>query len=295
MGARRGHRLSKGPIRRAFQLSIHLLVLLSLLFGALGCSSGKQAAGARTIRVMTFNIHHGEGLDETVDIERIADLILDSKADIVALQEVDRGIERTGRIDIMTKLSDLTHMTYAFGKTADLQGGQLGNGFLTRFPIFEERNLLYAADSSGEQRGLLQLVLGVGSEELAVMSTKLDGRSTDTGRVVCVRELLAAAERYAPRPVIVCGDFSETAEGRATAIMKESFSDAWEAVGSGVGATWPADSPSVRVDYIFISRSYGKSDTTDRRTLRPITARVLSSRASDHLPLLVEFGFSTEK
>jgi endonuclease/exonuclease/phosphatase family metal-dependent hydrolase len=278
-----------------FLFSSCLLAVLCLLSGPLGCSSSRQAAGSRTIRVMTYNIHHGEGLDGKVDIDRIAKLILDSKADVVALQEVDRGVERTKNIDIMTYLSDLTDMTYAFGKTTDYQGGRYGNGFLTRFPIFEERNLLYGADSLRERRGLLQLVLGASGEEFVVMSTHLDNGRDHSERVSNIRELMAAAQRYTSRPIIVCGDFNETPEGRAITMMRESFTDVWETVGGGAGATYPADSVATRIDYVFVSRPYGKSDTSYQRTLRPISARVLSSRASDHLPLLTEFEFSTEK
>jgi endonuclease/exonuclease/phosphatase family metal-dependent hydrolase len=244
---------------------------------------------------MTYNIHHGEGLDGAIDIDRIAKLILDSKADVVALQDVDRGVERSKKIDIMTRLSDLTEMTYAFGKTMDLQGGRYGNGFLTRFPIFEERNLLYAADSLGEARGLLQLVLGANGEEFVVMSTQLDTRDDDSGRAASIQELIASSLRYAPRPVLVCGDFNEPPGGKSILMMKESFEDVWALAGRGAGATAPADSPATRVDYVFVSKPHGRSDSTVQGTLRPISARVLPSRASDHLPLLTEFEFSTEK
>jgi endonuclease/exonuclease/phosphatase family metal-dependent hydrolase len=270
-------------------------LLLFFVCAALGCSSSKPAAGSRTIRVMTFNIHHGEGLDGAVDIKRIAQLILDAKADVVALQAVDRGVERSKKIDIMTRLSDLTEMTYAFGKTMDLQGGRYGNGFLTRFPIFEERNLLYAADSLGEARGVLQLTLGVNGEEVVVMSTQLDGGGDNSTRDASIRELLAASRRYVPRPIVVCGDFNESPEGRGIEMMKEDFDDVWALLGKGPGATAPAGSRSTRLDYVFVSKPHGRSDSTGQGTLRPISARVLSSRASDHLPLLTEFEFSTEK
>lgn len=295
MDSQRAHGAGERPIGTPYLLSFRLLAVLCLLFGALGCSSSSQATGSRTIRVMTYNVHHGEGLDGKVDLERIARLILDARADVVALQEVDRGVERTKKIDMMTNLSDLTGMTYAFGKTADFQRGQVGNGFLTRFPIFEERNLLYAADSSGEPQGLLQLILGASGEELVVMNTQLDNSSDDSVRISNIRELRAAARRYAPRPIIVCGDFNEAPDGRGIAMMKEDFSDVWETAGSGSGATSPADSPARRIDCMFVSKPYGKSDTTYQRALRPISTRVLSSRASDHLPLLTEFEFSTEK
>ena len=60
--------------------------------------SSKSAAPV-TLRVMTYNIHHGEGLDGRVDTARIAELIKQERADIVALQEVDKGVRRTALRD----------------------------------------------------------------------------------------------------------------------------------------------------------------------------------------------------
>jgi len=55
-------------------------------------------SNSKTIRIMTYNIHHGAGIDGKVDIDRIAKVIARENADIVALQEVDRGVERSHRI-----------------------------------------------------------------------------------------------------------------------------------------------------------------------------------------------------
>ena len=65
-----------------------------------GCESTPPLTASHTFRVMTYNIHHGEGLDGKVDLLRIAELIKREGADIVALQEVDKGVERTARRDL---------------------------------------------------------------------------------------------------------------------------------------------------------------------------------------------------
>ncbi len=264
-------------------------LLFFLVLGCVGCSASRTAPDRPIIRVMTYNIHHGEGMDGKVDLKRIADIIKRSGADIVALQEVDRGVERTKRIDILTELSDLTDMTYAFGKNIDFQGGEYGNGFLTRFPILEERNLHYRMIRPGEQRGLLQLVLEVHGEEIVAMNTHIDYRQDDTERVMNVAEVRDAASRYTPRPLIVCGDFNDTPESRIIALMKEDFIDAWEAAGTGAGFTYPADTPKKRIDYIFVSKPKRGEDQSSSLSLRPVAARVIQTDASDHLPLLVEF------
>src|SRR5215510_5239404 len=73
--------------------------LLLLPIFAIGCAAAPHTNTAHTFRVMTYNIHHGEGLDDKVDLLRIAQLIKEQRTDIVALQEVDKGTERTQKRD----------------------------------------------------------------------------------------------------------------------------------------------------------------------------------------------------
>ncbi|HEY5615640.1 MAG TPA: endonuclease/exonuclease/phosphatase family protein, partial [Bacteroidota bacterium] len=224
-----------------------------------------------------------------IDIKRIAKLIQDSRADIVALQEVDRWTERTKKIDIMNELVDLTEMTYAFGKTIDFQGGEYGNGVLTRFPILEERNVLYPMTrpitQEGEQRGVMQLVLDVRGQEIVLMNTHLDHSDEDAERTASATILRESAQSYAPRPIILCGDINDVPDSRTVGILKEYFSDSWEISGAGEGFSYPASQPVKRIDYIFVSKPVSSTGVS----LRPISTRVLKSDASDHLPVLVEF------
>ena len=278
-------------VRTAYGLSAVVLFVLI----APGCSSSKISASGSTIRVLTWNIHHGEGLDKKVDVDRIAKIILSVKPDVVALQEIDRGTERTGKIDIITKLADLTDMTYAFGKTIDYQGGEYGNAFLTRFPILEERNLHYTIVQPGEPRGLLQLILDVRGEEIVVASTHLESRPDHSARTTSVGELRTVLRRYPPKPVIVCGDFNDLPESRSITELKKDYIDAWAQVNRSEGFTFPSDAPRKRIDYILVLNN-SKSDSASAAVqLRPVSARVLQSSASDHLPLLVEFELRTER
>jgi endonuclease/exonuclease/phosphatase family metal-dependent hydrolase len=273
------------------QLFLHSLFTVCLL--CLACAPGKESARQiYKLKVMTYNIHHAEGTDGKVDVERMARVINDSQADLVALQEVDRGVERTKKVDIMTSLSDLTGMTYAFGKNIDFQGGEYGNGALTRFPITAENNLHFAMLRSGEQRGLLQLVVEIQGQEIVFMNTHLDYRADDAERLMNAVEIIKVAESYAPRPVIVCGDLNDLPDSRTLTKLKTDFIDCWEVAGTGQGFTYSTLQPSKRIDYILLKKN--KSDATSSASMRPISARILSSNASDHLPLVVEFEFKPE-
>ena len=269
------------------------LVVLFTLFLA-GCVASRPGATQTTIRVMTWNIHHGEGTDGVVDIDRIAELIKDEKIDVVALQEIDRGIPRSKKIDIITALADKTDRTYAFGKTIDYQGGEYGNGFLTRFPILEERNFLYKENLGREQRAVLLLVLDYKGQEFVVANTHLDGGKDDSARVMAARELKPILTRYASRPILLFGDMNDEPGSKAIEELSGLMSDTWTLTGKGNGFTFPSTSPKKRIDYVLNLKKQTPDSLSTFVRFLPVTARVVRSTASDHLPLIVEFTLTTE-
>lgn len=95
------------------------------------CSStlaqGPSAAKAGSIlRVLTYNIHHGRGTDDLVDIPRIAAVIKALQPDLVALQEVDQRTRRTGGVDQTARLAELTQLHGQFMRQIDFEGGRYG-------------------------------------------------------------------------------------------------------------------------------------------------------------------------
>lgn len=257
---------------------IRLAVTMALLLAG---ASGRAAevSVSHAIRVLTYNIHHGEGLDGRLDIERIADVIRAEKADIVALQEVDRGTRRVRGRDLLKELADRTGMHFLFGASIDFQGGEYGNGLLTRFDIVRQANTRYRVSVMNEQRGLLQAVLDVHGRQILVLNTHLDFHKEDSERLANLEELGAIVASYPTMPVILCGDFNDVPGSATYRKATEAFVDAWTTVGQGVGFTIPAASPRSRIDYIFLSPG---PDWT------PLKARVIASKASDHLPVLME-------
>lgn len=257
------------------------LLLVAAIFGT-GCQSASSPSEAKTFRVMTYNLHHGEGLDGKVDLLRIAQLIKAEGADIVALQEVDKGVERTQRRDLPAELAALTGMTCVFSNNYHYQGGEYGNAVLTRFPVVRWTNRHYKMLRPGEQRGILQLALKVYGRDVLFMNTHIDYRADDSERWSNVAEIEELAKQYAGLPMIMCGDFNDTPESRVCRRIGESFDDTWVRVGQGDGFTIPVKQPRKRIDYIWISKE---------KTIEPLKAWVPYSEASDHLPVVGEFRF----
>lgn len=239
-----------------------------------------------TIRVLNYNIRYGRGMDDVLDLRRIADIILESDADIVALQEVDVGVDRSYRFDLMKVLSGYTGLKPVFYKNIPHQGGEYGNGILSRYPVQSSRNHHFVVEGGGEQRGLLQTEIDINGQKIVFMNTHLDHRPDETQRLMSVDQIIDTKRAYRGMPVLITGDFNDTPGSQTHLNMKEYFEDVWEMLGEGDGFTFRSDDPNRRIDYLFYSNNLAKEDA---RTLRPVSIEVLDTQASDHLPILAVF------
>lgn len=239
-----------------------------------------------TIRVMTYNIHHARGVDGDVDIERIAKVIQREEPDFVALQEVDRGVPRSGERDLTAELAALTGMTGYFEKNHPVAGGEYGNALLSRHPILERKNTHFQHLHDGEQRGVLQAVVEVKGRKLLLLNTHLAHRAVDVDdRLFCAEQVETLVGEYADLPVIFAGDFNERPDGALHERLSRNYVDVWKAVGDGDGFTHASEQPNKRIDYIWLSGERG---------LTPLRSWVPETLASDHMPLVAEIELRGE-
>jgi endonuclease/exonuclease/phosphatase family metal-dependent hydrolase len=229
------------------------------------------------LRVMTYNIHTGIGIDKKLDLKRIADVINRERPDLVGLQEVDRGVERTGRIDEIQELARLTRMEYAFANNLRYQGGWYGVAILSRFPILATEHKLYRNRREAERRGFIRAEVEVKGQRLNFVTTHLDYQYSD-GRLFEAEQLTEELDKCAG-PLIVVGDLNDEPTGPAYKLLASRFSDTW--TGNEGGLTFPSIKPRKRIDYVFLRG--GERVEVGKAT-------VLDSPASDHLPLLVDLS-----
>jgi endonuclease/exonuclease/phosphatase family metal-dependent hydrolase len=259
-------------------------VLLIALPGAVMFSSpaaricAAPLPSSKTLRVMTYNIHVGVGMDKKLDLPRIASVIKAQHPDLVGLQEVDRGVTRTQRIDEIAELSKLTRMDYAFAFNLHYQGGQYGVAILSRFPIMATDHRLYQNTREAERRGFIRAEVSVDGRVLNFVTTHLDYQYDD-GRLFEAQQLLKALKDVQGQLVIV-GDFNDIPAGRAYQLMRYQFGDAWiESRSTDEGFSYPTDKPAKRIDYIFFR-------STDR--VRTKRAWIVDTQASDHVPVVAD-------
>lgn len=203
-----------------------VVIVAVLVFVALaGCQSEPvepQTPG--TLRVLTYNIHHGEGTDKVVDYQRLARVIKELSPDLVALQEVDVGTERAAGADQVATLGELCGMHYAFGQAMPYQNGWYGEAVLSRFPIqgMAVHPLPYQFEQ--EPRAALEVRFDVpGIGPFSFIGTHLCHQK-DENRIQQARRLnLLFSKREGP-PLILAGDFNARPDSEP---MKILFDAGW--------------------------------------------------------------------
>jgi endonuclease/exonuclease/phosphatase family metal-dependent hydrolase len=266
-------------LRRSFFALLLIALPGVVMFGSPAARvCAESLASGQTLRVMTYNIHVGVGMDQKLDLPRVAAVINAQHPDLVGLQEVDRGVTRTQRIDEIAELAKLTRMDYAFAFNLHYQGGQYGVAILSRLPIRATDHRLYQNTREAERRGFIRAEVNVNGRVLNFVTTHLDYQYDD-GRLFEAQQLLSALKDV-KGPLIVVGDFNDIPAGRAYQLIRYQFGDAWiESRGTDQGFSYPTDKPAKRIDYIF-------ARSTDR--VRTKRAWVVDTQASDHLPVVAD-------
>lgn len=236
-----------------------------------------------SLRVATFNIHHGAGPDDVLDLEHAAKVIETMRADVVGLQEVDRHWgERSEFVDQARWLADRLDMRVVYGANLDLdpaepgqQRRQYGTAILSRYPITSWSNTHLPRFEDHEQRGLLVANLRVRGVPVRVANTHLQHndnleREAQAAKVV---ELLGGDATR----TILTGDMNAVPGTPEIDILTSAFNDTWALVGEGDGFTYPIENPDRRIDYVFTSPDIDVHH-----------AEVVVTDASDHLPYFAD-------
>jgi endonuclease/exonuclease/phosphatase family metal-dependent hydrolase len=237
--------------------------------------------GGRSIRILTYNVHSCVGTDRRIDPHRVADVIAQSGADIIALQELDVGRKRTGGVDQAHLIAGLLKMESHFHPALHVEEEKYGDAILTALPT----RLMRAGPlpSVGETRGAIWVQVDVNGLTLNVLNTHLGLRGVDRAQQIAA--LLGSdwigSSAFQAAPSIICGDLNAIPLSPAYRTLARQFRDAQLLAGGKPRPTYPSRLPVLRIDHVFVSEGLG---------VRRVTAIAdpLARRASDHLPLLAE-------
>jgi endonuclease/exonuclease/phosphatase family metal-dependent hydrolase len=159
------------------------------------------------VRVATFNVHHCEGRDGKVDVDRVAGVIRATGAEIVALQELDMGLERTGFTNQPGRLAAATGLTVEFHALLRRSGGRYGIALAA--PERLDSKLVHLPRLGREEpRGAVV----ARRSGITFVGTHLS--RSRRARAAQIEALAVLAGRVEP-PVVLMGDLNQAAAGLA--------------------------------------------------------------------------------
>lgn len=254
-------------------------VLFGVLFLGLGCNAPSptpetSVVGQDTLRILAYNIHHGEGMDLKLDLERIAKLIRDHNPDLVALQEIDSVVTRTEGVDQAAVLGQLTDMESVFGEFMPYQGGKYGMAAMSKWPIIKSTN--HRLPDGEEPRSSIALHVRSPKTGRELHFVSIHFYATEEERLAQAQALAAVYEGI-QEPVILAGDYNSEPDSPVIAFLKGQFGF----VDKGADHfTFSSFEPVKEIDYIAMK------PFEDFRVLNQYL--IDEPVASDHRPLFIE-------
>jgi endonuclease/exonuclease/phosphatase family metal-dependent hydrolase len=233
------------------------------------------------MRIVTYNIHRARGMDGRVRPDRVAAVLQEIEADVIALQEVlsiDGSLPEKNQARYIAETLGFHH---ALGENRRLRGGAYGNVVLSRYPLRTVRN--YDISVSGcERRGCLRTDVGLPEGEvlhvfnvhlgLAFLERRHQGRQL-------VHRVLSDGVLKGPR--VMLGDFNEWTRGLTSRLLGRQLESVNLRRHLRWGRTYPGLVPVLALDHIYFDSSLELEKVRLHRTRTALMA-------SDHLPLVAD-------
>ena len=254
-----------------------IMTLLIVIFTSYTAWSQSRLDSSKIVRVLSFNILHGATTKGDFDLDAIAKVIIDADPDFVALQEVDFKTNRALKYDLVTELGWRVKMAGIFGKAMDYDGGEYGEGVLSKYTFLQTRNVPLPFTPGNEPRAALEIITLLPSgDTIAFVGTHLDHLENKKDRVAQANKINQAfsSNKY---PTILAGDLNAIPGSTPINILEEIWSSSYNK--EKPKPTFPSDNPIKKIDYVML---YPK---TKWRVLE--TEVIQDSIASDHCAYLV--------
>ena len=256
------------------KFKIGLLVLAGMTF--LSVQSQSKAESKKTVKVLSFNILGGRTTKGDFNLDVLAKLIKDADPDFVAMQEVDYKVNRSKKYDLVTELGWRTKMAPIFARAMYYDGGEYGEGVLSKYSFLSTRNVALPYMKGQEPRAALEVVAELPSNDTIAFVGTHFAHETNEGREMQAKKInqVFSSNKY---PTILVGDLNAVPGSGPINTLEEVWQATYDR--ENPEATFPSDNPTVKIDYVMF---YPKN------RWKVVGKKVISDTyASDHCAYLV--------
>ena len=239
--------------------------------------NGQESSSDKTtIRVLSFNVHHGAGANGHFDPSNAVSVIKEADPDLVALQEIDSKTSRVNGKDLASELAQATGMYGIFGKAIDFAGGEYGQVILSTNSFLSTRKIDLPGQPQKEPRIAVEVFIELRSgDTIQFLATHLDHRIGSSDRVPQAQKLNQLKANGLP--AILAGDLNDIPGSKTIDLLESEWNSAYSK--GNPQPTFPSASPEKKIDYVMFH---------PKERWRVLENKVICNEtASDHCAVLV--------
>jgi len=261
-----------------------ILILLILLCTVQDLLAQTPINSSRIVKVLSFNILHGATTNNDFNLDVIAKVILEADPDFVAMQEVDFKTNRAKKYDLVTELGWRTKLVPLFARAMAFDGGEYGEGVLSRYSFLSTRNIALPFTPGNEPRAAIEIITILPSgDTICFVGTHLDHLRDEKDRVAQASRIneVFRSNKY---PAILAGDLNAMPDSKPITILEELWTSSYNE--KKPQPTFPSTNPTKKIDYVMF---YPKN------MWKVLETKVIQdSVASDHCAYLVTLELKNE-
>ncbi|MHA1230841.1 MAG: endonuclease/exonuclease/phosphatase family protein [Candidatus Helarchaeota archaeon] len=278
-----------------FSALLILPLIFSLIYMGIGLNRPLTTGNDKQIKIMTYNIHFGVGMDDKMDLERLAQNILIEDPDILGLEEVENGRFTSQGVDMALWFATRLGMQYVYYPSVN--DAAFGVALLSKYPIIYSAT--YDLPSLQLERVLIHGRIRINSTfTLDVFVTHLGLNETENveyqeNQTAQVETILSITSSITG-PKILMGDFNMLENNSNIQWITKTFNDTWRDFNplstQGSFPSYPAPVPGNRIDYIFATNFSSIVDSHIRTDMIP-GVYAPWEYGSDHAPVITTLTF----
>ena len=242
-----------------------------------------SANAGNSVRLASYNIQIGLGMDKKYDLGRTAEAIRKFGAETIVLNEVDVGTDRSQGDDQPAILARKLGLNYLFGRASDRPGGVYGNVVMSVHEL-EQLDLIDLEADGHESRSAL-VVKVKAPRPYYIIAAHLAFQQLPEIEAVRIRNMEFLANYLKEKkynPAVLCGDLNSAGD---SPVIRKAQEVGFQVVDdlSGKALSWPADQPRILLDYFCLY----PADAGTVKEFKVVDERM----ASDHRPVYAEILF----